>query len=191
MSKQEIIDRILADADAESSSIVAEAEAKASKMLADAEAYAANERAETKLECEAYAKDVMEKRQAAARLECAKIELAAKRKVLDYAYTVALSKLKERSLEEPTAFYAWLLEKYAETDDVVYFAKDFAYVDAVAKLPVFAAKSLTVASERADIDGGVLLVGKKADKDVSLAALIARDKELNLSKVAAEIFESK
>ena len=134
------------------------------------------------------AKDVADKKSAAARLESAKIELAEKRKVLDYAYNVALAKLKEYSEAEPQTFYAMLLEKYAEDGDVVYFAEEFDGVDAVAALPVFSTKKLTIASGRAKIAGGVLLVGKKADKDVSLTALIERDKELYLSQVASEIF---
>ena len=188
MSKQEIIDRILADATAEANAIVAEANAKAAKILAAAEAFAKRETAETERECQEYAKDLMEKKAAAARLESAKITLQEKRKVLDYVYAVALSRLKETVAKDPLAIYAVLLEKFAEQGDVVYFPEGFAHVEAVAALPVFAKRGLQVASERANIDGGMLLVGEKADKDVSFASLIERDKEAHLAELAAEIF---
>ena len=188
MSKQEIIDRILADAQAQAENVLAQANQKAAGILADAEAYAKKETEEAQRECNEYAKDVMDKKAAAARLEASKVVLAEKRKVLDYIYSVALSKLKEHSTEEPLAFYGGLLERYAEQGDVVYFPEGFSKVDDVAALPVFAEKGLQVAPDRAKIDGGVLLVGEKADKDVSLKALIEQDKELYLSSIAAEIF---
>ncbi len=188
MGKQDIIERILSDAQAEADEIIEAAKAKAMRILADADAYAKKETAEAEQECQAFAKDVMEKKSAAARLECAKIALAEKRKVLDYIYAVALARLKARAKEEGAAFYASLLERYADNGDVVYFAEDFDIADSVALLPVFQKKNLQVAKERAKIDGGMLLVGEKADKDVSFAMLIQRDKEAHLAEIAAEIF---
>ena len=188
MGKQDIIDRILSDAQAEADAIINAAYDKAARVLADAEAYAKKETAETEQECSAFANDLMEKKSAAARLECAKIALAEKRKVLDYIYAVALARLKTRAKEEGAAFYAKLLEQYAEDGDVVYFSEDFDIADSVALLPVFQKKNLQVAKERAKIDGGMMLVGEKADKDVSFAALIQRDKEAHLAEIAAEIF---
>jgi V/A-type H+-transporting ATPase subunit E len=188
MSKQEIIDRILADAQAQSEAIVAQASQKAAGILAAAEAYSKKETEVAQRECNEYARDVMDKKAAAARLEAGKVVLAEKRKVLDYIYSVALLKLKEHSNQEPLAFYGGLLERYAEQGDVVFFPEGFSQVDAVAALPVFATKELQVSSERAKIDGGVLLVGAKADKDVSLKALIEQDKERHLSEIAASIF---
>ena len=188
MGKQDIIDRILSDAQAEGDEIIKTAQAKAARILADADAFAKNETSETEQECKAFAKDLTEKKLAAARLECAKIALAEKRKVLDYIYAVALARLKTRAKEEGAAFYAKLLELYAEDGDVVYFSEDFDIADSVALLPVFQKKNLQVAKEREKIDGGMMLVGKKADKDVSFAALIQRDKEAHLAEIAAEIF---
>ena len=188
MAKQDIVERILSDAQAEANSIIENANQKAAKILADAEDYAKRETTATEQECQAYAQDVMDKKAAAARLECAKIALAEKRKVLDYIYAVALARLKERATEEGVAFYGNLLEKYADDGDVVYFAENFDKADEVSSLPVFAKKGLSVGTTRAKIDGGMLLVGKKADKDVSFAALVAHDKEKYLAQIATEIF---
>ena len=47
MGKQDIIDRILSDAQAEGDEIIKTAQAKAARILADADAFAKNETAET------------------------------------------------------------------------------------------------------------------------------------------------
>jgi V/A-type H+-transporting ATPase subunit E len=188
MSKQEIIERILSDANAQAEAIVKAANVKAAELLSAAEDYAKRESAETEAECKAYQQDLFEKRAAAARLEGAKIALSEKRSLLDYVYAQALSRLKSLPKEDMLSLYAMLLEKYAETGDVVHFAQGFPYVAEVTDLPVFAAKGLSVSSVPANVDGGMLLVGVKADKDLSFSALIAQDKEAHLSSLAAEIF---
>ena len=189
MSKQDIIDRILADAQAQAESIIEQANKKAAGLLAAAEAYSKKETEEAQRECNEYAKDVMEKRAAAARLEGGKIALAEKRKTLDYIYSVALAKLKEMANQDPLVFYSVLIERYADMGDTVCLPVGFAYPTAVEALPAFEAKGLKLSPERANIDGGMLLIGEKADKDVSLSALIARDKDVYLAEIAAEIFK--
>ncbi len=188
MSKQDIIDRILADAQAQAESIVEQANKKAANILAAAEAYSKKETEEAQRECNEYAKDVMEKRAAAARLEGGKIALAEKRRTLDYIYSVALLKLKEFANQDPLTFYSVLIERYADRGDIVCLPVGFAYPTAVEALPAFEAKGLKLSPQRANIEGGMLLIGEKADKDVSLSALIERDKDVYLAEIAAEIF---
>ncbi|MBO5362718.1 MAG: hypothetical protein J6A46_00145 [Clostridia bacterium] len=188
MSKQEIIDRILFDAESQADSIIAAANEKADKIIAEAEAYAKRESEAVKAECDAYARDVSEKKAAAARLESAKISLLEKRKTLDYVYAEALERLKSLPKEDVLALYGALLKKYADDGDVVSFANGFAYVAEIKALPVFTEKHLALADSSVDIVGGMLLVGKKADKDLSFSALIERDKDAHLSEIAAEIF---
>ena len=186
MSKQEIIDRILFDAESQADSIIAAANEKADKIIAEAEAYAKRESEAVKAECDAYARDVSEKKAAAARLESAKISLLEKRKTLDYVYAEALERLKSLPKEDVLALYGALLKKYADDGDVVSFANGFAYVAEIKAL--FTEKHLALADSSVDIVGGMLLVGKKADKDLSFSALIERDKDAHLSEIAAEIF---
>ena len=189
MSKQDIIDRILADAQAGAESIIEQVNKKAGSILASAEAYSKKETEEAQRECNEYAKDVMEKRAAAARLEGGKIVLAEKRRTLDYIYSVALARLKELANEDPLTLYSVLIERYADWGDTVCLPVGFAYPKAVESLPAFEAKNLKLSPERVNIDGGMLLIGEKADKDVSFSALIEQDKDVHLAGIAAEIFK--
>ena len=71
------------------------------------------------------------------------------------------------------------------------FADGFAYENAVMLLPVFTQKKLTVLSggqNSASIDGGMYLVGKTADKDLSFNALLKADRAENESDVASFLF---
>ena len=148
MSKQDIIDRILADAQANAESIIEQANKKAATILAAAEAYSKKETETAQRECNEYANDVMEKRKAAARLEGSKIALAEKRRTLDYVYSVALSKLKEFANQDPLVFYSVLIERYADMGDTVCLPVGFAYPTAVEALPAFEAKGLKLSPER-------------------------------------------
>ena len=188
MSTQEIVERILSDAQAEAERIVAAAQSKADGILAEASARAQAERRETEAEAAAFDKDIKDKRAAAARLESAKILLREKRKVLDYIYAEALSRLKALSKEDCLALYERLLEAYAEENDAVVLSENFAYEQELKAFPVIGERSLIIAKDRAPIAGGMLLKGEKSDKDLSFEALIEADKEAYLAQIAAEIF---
>jgi V/A-type H+-transporting ATPase subunit E len=188
MSKQDIVERILFDANTAAEELVAAARKRAEAIEAEANARAEAMRSETEAQVVEYDKDVKEKRKAAARLESAKILLAEKRKVLDYLYVEALRRLKTLSKEDMLALMERLLETYAEEGDEIVFAEGFAYVQDVLTFPVITDKKLTVSKQAAEIEGGFLLRGVASDKDLSFEALIAQDKEEHLSEIAAEIF---
>ena len=188
MSKQDIVERILSDANAAAEKTIAAAQNRADAILAQANAYAEALRVETQVQAAEYDADVKEKRKAAARLESAKVLLAEKRKVLDYVYAEALMRLKTLSKEDALALFERLLIAYADEGDVMVFAPGFAYQSEVAAFPVVKQKKLQMANETAEIEGGFLLRGARSDKDLSFEALIALDKEQYLSSIAAEIF---
>ena len=71
-----------------------------------------------KAEAEAKAKSILDGKAASARLDCAKIELAEKRGVLDSVYEKALKKLKELDKKTAVALAGGLLAKYAEDGDL-------------------------------------------------------------------------
>ena len=188
MSKQDIVERILFDANTAAEELIAAAKKRAEAIQAEAVARAEALRTETEAQVAAYDKDVKEKRKAAARLESAKILLAEKRKVLDYLYVEALRRLKTLSKEDTLSLIERLIETYAEEGDEIVFAEDFAYVQEVLAFPAVKEKKLTVSKTFAEIEGGFLLRGVSSDKDLSFEALITLDKEEHLSEIAAEIF---
>lgn len=188
MSTELVVERILCDAKAEADAIVKEAELKAEKILADASARSEKLRLETEEETKAKCASILEKKGAGARLDGAKLFLKEKRKVIDALYDEALSRLLELSKEESVTLVVRLLEKYAEAGDVIVFAKNFPYESEIKIHPVIQAKGLTISSERLPLSGGLRLLGKKCDKDLSFGALLMADRDEYQSALAEKLF---
>lgn len=185
---QPIIERIISDAKAEADTLLAQTDDKAKKLLADAAARAETTRKQTENNVQDRVKTILEKREADARLESAKILLAEKGKTVDNVYRLALERLKTLSKEDCLQLYSTLLDTYAEEGDAVYFAANFAYAKEIANLPIVEQRKLRVSMETLDIDGGLRLIGKVSDKDLSFGALLAADKEENQAQLARELF---
>lgn len=188
MGTQNIVDKILSDAEAEAKAIVTEAEAKADKILSDASSRAQKARVEMEKEVEKRKESILEKKEADARLECAKIVLREKRKVVDGVYALALARLIALEKEDALKLSNALLQKYAEEGDTLYFAENFRYAEEVSALPVIANRGIKVSLQRLPLDGGMKLEGRISDKDLSFGAILATDREEYQAKLAVELF---
>ena len=189
MSIQKVVERILSDAQAEATALISDAENKAAKRLADASAYAETARQEAETEMRARKESIFEKRAADARLESAKILLFEKRKTVDSVYELALARLVSLEKEDCLQLTSALLEKYAEMGDEVFFAQNFKYGKEVSALPIVKNRELKISDTRLDLDGGMRLVGKVSDKDLTYGALLAADKDANQADLAKELFK--
>lgn len=190
MGKQEIVNRILADADAEAAEMLRTAKERADEIISAAEGRAAIEREETINEANIRAKRISEGKAAEARLDSAKILLAEKRRVMEQIYKLALEKLLNMNERQTLAFLQKLLLENAEDGDEIVFAKNFAYAQGVAALPVVKERKLTISAERVLLSGGFILRGKFCDKDLSYGALLDADKEEYQAEIAAKLFNS-
>ncbi len=188
MSKEEIVERIIFDAEEEASAIVKAAEEKAAQTIADAESKAEEGRKTTEAEVANKVKSILDGKAATARLDCAKIMLGAKREVIDGIYARALQALIELDKENALALAEKLLQLYAEEGDCIAFAENYPYAEEVAAFSVVKEKGLRVSSDRVDIDGGFILVGRQSDKNLSYGALLAADREENQAEIASQIF---
>lgn len=188
MSKESIVSRIVGDAEREASEIIAEAERKAGETVAAANARAERNLQGTRAETEQRAKAIADGKAATARLDCAKIELGEKRRVIDEVYLSALNKLVALDRKQSVALAESLLEKYAEEGDEVVFAVSYKYARDIAECEVFKRKKLKLGKQDAAVNGGFVLLGKVSDKDLSYASLLAADRELHQSEIASEIF---
>ena len=107
-------------------------------------------------------------------------------------YAEAKKRLRNLSEEDTLKLFGRLLSSYAEEGDSVVFADDFGYVDQVALLPVFLNKKLSVLkAEKAQgvhVDGGLYLVGKTADKDLTFDALLKADFEERQAEIVNALF---
>ena len=190
MSKELIRERILSDAANEAQAIEKNAQEKGSEIVAVAMKKAENERRETETESKEKFDSVQEKRAAAARLESSKIWLSEKRKVIDGIYALAKERLVTLEKEQAVALSEHLLAKYAEKGDEIVFAENYKFVAEVALLPIVEKLSLKISKERIKLDGGFLLKGEKADKDLSYGALLAVDRDAHQAELAQEIFKT-
>ncbi len=188
MSKEDIVNRIISDAESEAADILKSASSRAEEIIAAAEKHAFLERNEAEAEVEERAKRYSDGRAAAARLDSAKILLAEKRRVIDEIYARALKKLLALGERETVALMARLLQENAEEGDEIVPAEGFKFVPQLMRLPVVSAKKLTLSDGRAKISGGCLLRGKKSDKDLSFSALLKADMEERQAALAAKLF---
>ncbi len=188
MGKEDIIQRILSDATAAADAIVSEAEKKAAEICAEAQKSADRRKIGTEAEIKEKAKSIADGKSATARLDCAKVLLAEKRRVIDEIYAQALSKMNALPQKEAVRLAERLLCDYAEQGDEIVFADGYKYAEQVASLHVVSEKKLKVSSKTANVNGGFVLCGKTVDKDVSYAALLTADREKRQAELAAEIF---
>lgn len=188
MGKQDIIARILADAESEAEEVLAQAEKRAGEIRAEAERKAETLSAETDAEISERARRITEGKAAAARLDCAKILLSEKRRVIDKIYRRALERLAALGEHDALALYSKLLCEYAQEGEEIVLPERFPYTGQLSRLPVVKERSLKISAERAAIAGGFLLKGSVCDKDVSFEALLLSDREEQQAELAAKIF---
>lgn len=188
MGKEDIVGRIISDAEKEAETIIAAAEEKAATTIADADLRAERTRKGTQAEVAEKVKSIFDGKAATARLDCAKIMLGARREVIDKLYARALALLVELNKDDSVALAERLLKSYAEDGDRIVFAENYRYAEEVSALRVVRDKNLKVSPSRADIDGGFILVGKQCDKNLSYGALLSADREERQSEIAAQLF---
>lgn len=189
MSKEQIVERIISDAEEERASILAEAQKSAEEAVA-----AANERAQRKFagvqaETAQKVKAILDGKAASARLDGSKAELKEKRRVIDTVYDNALKKLCALDKEDSLKLAERLLKEYAEEGDEIAFASDYKFSQDVMKLDVAKKKKLKISHKGENAGGGFILLGKNSDKDISYAALLAADREQFQSDIAVKIFK--
>ena len=189
MSTQNIIDKIIEDAKLESEGIIKASEEKSASIIADANAKAERLRRETETSVLMQTQSIKEKKEATARLDSTKILLSEKRKVLQCIFKMALDELVALDKESALKLACVLLEKYAEEGDTLYFAQNYKYADEVAILPIIQARKIVVSNERIALDGGMRLVGKTSDKDLSYGAILEEDKQLYQASIAQKLFQ--
>ena len=188
MNEQAIVERIISDAEEEARAIITEAEERAKATIAEANTRAERNRLGTEAEVKAKAQSIFDGKAATARLDGAKILLQEKRSVIDEVYARAKEKLLSLGEKETLLLCTRLLGEYAEEGDELVFAENFRFSQAVSALPVVKEKKLKVSKQHARLDGGFMLCGKNADKNLSYGALLSLDREEKQSEIASVIF---
>lgn len=170
MSKEAIIEKILSDADAQARAAVEEAENKVSEILALAKKQCDGYRARVSAATAKNAEETVARAEVVAGLDAGKLMLAAKADVLDRVYARALE--KARSLDKKTyrKIVEGMLQCAEDGDKVIISERERGIVtkDTVAAVAKSKNVKLTLASEKGDFDGGIILSSDGVDKNLTL-----------------------
>lgn len=190
MDKQKaIIDKIIEDAETRAAEIISVANAEAEKSIADGNSWAERYKSEQNAILNAANEDKVLRRKTVAELDVKKIVLKAKQDAIESVFDSAYKKLCLLNKAEYLSFVKKLLEKYAEEKDTVILSSDNIISEKdLSDLKVVSDKHLAVAAEKGDFIGGVMLVGKICDKDLTFKSIVNESKSEFVSEVSKELF---
>ena len=185
-----IINRIIEDANKKAKVILAEATNDANEKISEANAWADEyKNAQTKA-INKEAEDIVTRRMTVAELDVRKISLGKKQELVSKVFDSVLEKLINCDKKTYLSLVEKLLNENAEEEDGVVLSNDGVLSETdVIKLDVFNKKKLSVIKERGDFKGGVMLVGKVCDKNLSFEGLISEKKDYYVSQIAETLFQ--
>ena len=188
--KEAIIEKILSDAREKAKEItdhVAYDDAMSETATQDwIKKYLEKERAVLKKDCS----DLIERRVTLAELDKRKLLLQTKQTAIDDVISSAHKKLCALKKADYLNFVLSLIEKYAEDGDQIVLSSDKVLCASdLTGASVVKSKNLTVAEKPGAFLGGVLLVGKISDKDLTFASVLEEERERLTEKITAELFD--
>lgn len=189
MGKQDIINKITADAQAEASSILTSAREKAEQNLVSAREKAEKYFAEEKVKTLATCKEIAEKRRAQTRLDANKRALKAKREILDEVYALAGELLMKSSDKELYGFFSKLINANSQKGDEVLIGKNLEFCKNITGEKFFKEKGLKLSEKLPSCSDEIILSGEKTDTTLSVKALLEEDKKTYLGEIALKMFE--
>lgn len=185
--KENIINKILSDADNKRREIIAAAEIQAEKISDDVKLFEDNEAKAMQLKAEANFKERSANSLANAELDARKYVLSEKQRLIGTCYAKAYAYIVKMNDKQKTAFLTKLINTYAESGETVYACKADKSVVTQKFLDGFN-KKLTLGKKYLDCDGGVVLEGEGYDKDLTLSRIIEFVREKTEAKVADVLF---
>jgi len=190
MSKENIVQKILSDAEIRANSFIEEQTRKADEILADASEQCKNYYYTFKSETDRMVADIEARSKTVAELDARKLILATKTKVLDGVFARALEKLCNLKPENCKALLIAMLAENAEDGDVVTLGKtQSGYlgkgdINAVAKKKGIALK---LSDNVGDFDG-MVLSNNGIDKNLTFEVEIDMLRDELETQIAKEIF---
>ena len=185
--KENIINKILSDADTKCQRILDAANAQAREIVQAAQASVTRDRAELDARIEATTVERVRNRVATAELDGKKYRLNAKQQLINKCYRVAYEQLVKQSDKDRLALIGTLLDKYAEKGETVYVAESDGKLVTQKYLDGFG-KGLKLGKKHLDADGGVVLEGAGYEKDLTLEKVVAYLREQTEARVAEALY---
>jgi len=188
--KENIINKILADADNKCAEILATAELQAQETTNLAKAFADAETQSMSRRLETLAVERERNSLANADLEARKYKLSQKQRLIGVCYDKALNTLAKMSDKDKSAFIGKILKTYAEKGETVFVCKADKNV-VTQKFLDGLNLGLILGKTYLDSAGGVILQGASYDKDLTLEKLVAHSREQTEARVAKALFGDK
>lgn len=181
--KENIINKILSDADIRCAEIISAAEAQAQAIISDAQHAIAADKQALIERLEASSAQRQRNRTATAELDAKKYALSRKQQLITRCYELAYESLAKMSAERRLEFIDTLLTKHAENGETVYVTQADGKSVTQKWLDAFG-KNLKLGKKYINSDGGVVLEGDGYEKDLTLTSVVKYLREQTESKVS-------
>ncbi len=185
--KENIINKILADAEAKCTEILNVAKSQAEQVADSARQLSEREKQAVETRLEKLATERKGNYLATAQLEARKYRLGKKQELISRCYAMARQRLVDMSASQKAVFIGKLIENFAEEGEVVRISKKDRDVVTQKFLDGFG-KKLTLGKKFIDADGGIVLEASGYDKDITLDKIVATSRESTEVKVAHVLF---
>ena len=185
--KENIINKILADADNKCAEILANAEMEAQEIADAARKVAQAEEQSLSHRLDVLAVERQRNAIAGADLEARKYKLNQKQQLIATCYDKALQELVKLPAKQKLELIGKILKSYAEKGETVCVAKPDKDI-VTQKFLDGLGLNLTLGKQTIDSVGGVVLVGATYDKDLTFEKLVAYSREQTEAKVAGVLF---
>ena len=187
--KEAIIAKIIADAEKKAQEIVHAADEYAVSVKEQAEEWAKNYSVEQEKGLKTETAEIVARRKIVAELDVKKILLKAKQDVIDEVYALAEKKLCKIDKKTYLSVVLNKIEEFADVGDEVVLSMDGVISEKdISESEVFRRKKLSVSKTIGKFIGGVMLVGKVSDKNLTFHDMIIAEKEKNAPKIAKKLF---
>ena len=185
-SAANLIDRIIADANAAADKILADAEASASGIRESRDAEIAQKAEQTEKERKQQISVILNGCRTRAELDGRKETLRAKRALLDSVFTEAYHRMLALSNEKREALFRSILQREATENDAVAPASVDRSVlkQAISTLPF----PVKLSEKDADAEAGFILYGDGYEKDCSMKAILRELRDAEETNVAKILF---
>ena len=181
--KENIINKILSDADAKAADILSLAGSSAQAIIDKAEQAIASDKVALDQRLQSTAIERQRNRKATAELDAKKYSLERKQQLISRCYDLAYEHLVKMSDGDRLDLIGSLIEKHAERGETVYITQADAKSVTQMWLNGFE-KDLKLGKKYIKADGGLVLEGDGYEKDLTLKSVVKYLREQTESKVA-------
>ncbi|MCK5565237.1 MAG: V-type ATP synthase subunit E [Planctomycetes bacterium] len=195
MNAEQVVQKILSEAQAQADKITAEANAKVSEQQGQVDKELAKYREETEEKAVAAGEDKLARMLASARMQIGKEYLGAKVSLLDEVFQKVRHQIKNLPDDQYEELIQQLMEKAIESgDEEVIIGADETRIDnglikrINRKLGPGFKGNLQLANDTANIDGGFILRRGKIQVNVSLDVLMTQAREAMELQLSQELF---